>query len=118
MSKRTYNASRHGSAGDFGWAQCQGNTQYAQASIGVTDADGNVVAMYRRQAAYGGATVVAFYTSHNGNRHHMPSKPPGEYRWGAHTLSDGSTRPATGTYKNMRAAFCAVVKALYDVDVS
>ena len=87
------------------------DTSYAGSTIGITDENEKVVALYvRRGQGFSAAGVEANYTTANGNWTKLSDKGAGEYK-----VYDN--HPAPGVYKNIRAAWKAQVEALYGVKV-
>ena len=87
------------------------DTQYAGSTIGITDENGKVIALYvRKGQGFGPASVEANYTTADGNWTKLSNSGAGEYK-----VSD--YHPAPGVYKNIRAAWKAQVEALYGVKV-
>ena len=87
------------------------DTSYAGSTIGITDENEKVVALYvRRGQGFSAASVEANYTTADGNRTKLSDKGAGEYK-----VYDN--HPAPGVYKNIRSAWKAQVEALYGVKV-
>jgi flagellar hook assembly protein FlgD len=96
---------------DHASAKSSLDTSYAGSTIGITDDNGKVIALYvRKGQGFGPASVEANYTTADGNWTKLVNKGAGEYK-----VYDN--HPAPGVYKNIRAAWKAQVEALYGVKV-